>query len=316
MTAQLNGVRCHHSALVIDADDTLDRVLVPVLRRHAAGGDPVLLVVGGHTERVLRQALGNAADRFEWGAQEQFYRQLGLAYSGFVRYLREQSARGRRVHIFGEPGYAGERLTAYLSYEAFYNEIFPAFGFPLTCIYDQRNRPAGVIEQVCQVHSEQWTEQGCLPNAAYVAPGQFLNDRLRPLPPVPPGAEVDTVVRGLSELTTCRAAIGRWTAAQHLSQTTLMQILVAVGEVVANGLRHGRAPVRVRAWRHGTNLIVQADDHGGRRIPPDAGYRPPKQPMDPMGLWVARQAADILATDTVGGLTSVRMSFRHPPSTS
>ncbi|MDI6105907.1 sensor histidine kinase [Actinoplanes sp. NEAU-A12] len=316
MTAQLDGLRCHHSVLVIDADDTLDKVLVPVLRRHAAGGEPVLLVVGAHTERVLRQGLGDAADRLEWGAQEQFYRQLGLAYSGFMRHLREQSAHGRRVHVFGEPGYAGERLTAYLPYEAFYNEIFPAFGSPLTCVYDQRTHPAGVIEEMRQVHSEEWTERGCLPNATYVPPGQFLNDRLRPLAPVPPHVEVDTVVCDLSELTTCRTTLGRWAAAHHLPQATLAQVLVAVNEVVTNGLGHGRTPVRVRAWRHETNLVVQADDHGGRRIPPDAGYRPPKQPRDPMGLWAARQAADILATDTSGGLTSVRMSFPHPPSVS
>ena len=53
MKPGLDGQRVHHGVLVVDSTDTLNRVLVPVLRRHATAGDPVLMIAAEGTEEVL-----------------------------------------------------------------------------------------------------------------------------------------------------------------------------------------------------------------------------------------------------------------------
>jgi hypothetical protein len=128
---------------------------------------------------------------------------------------------------------------------------------------------------------------------------------------IPPVTDIDIDIWHPDELAGCRAAIGRWAALHHFVPTAVRQVVVASSEVIANGLRHGRPPVRTRAWSHDTALIVQVDDHGGRSIPAHAGYRPPVSPADSAGLWVARQLADVLITHTSGQRTAVRMYFPY-----
>src|SRR5207247_162674 len=71
-----------------------------------------------------------------------------------------------------------------------------------------------------------------------------------------------------------------------------VEVVVAVCEVALNGLVHGCAPVRVRAWQHGGTLIVEADDVDGRPLPATAGYfSQDSKPATGSGLWHARRFA-------------------------
>ena len=58
-------------------------------------------------------------------------------------------------------------------------------------------------------------------------------------------------------------------------------------------------------------LVVDVEDRGGRPIPDESGYRPPVTHADSAGLWVARQLADVLLTDTSVGRTAVRLYFPY-----
>jgi anti-sigma regulatory factor (Ser/Thr protein kinase) len=127
----------------------------------------------------------------------------------------------------------------------------------------------------------------------------------------PPAVDIDITVLRAHDVAVCRAAVARWATSNHFVAAAVRQVLAAVSEVVANGLRHGRPPVRLRAWNHDTTLVVHVDDHGGRPIPAEAGYRPPTSPVDSAGLWIARQLADVLLTRTDNGQTAVRMYFPY-----
>ena len=56
---------------------------------------------------------------------------------------------------------------------------------------------------------------------------------------------------------------------------------------------------------------MQVDDRGGRPIPPDAGYHPPDRACNGLGMWLARQLADVLTTHTSLNRTSVRLHFPY-----
>jgi anti-sigma regulatory factor (Ser/Thr protein kinase) len=182
----------------------------------------------------------------------------------------------------------------------------------VTCIWDSRRHPTLVIEGVRSIHDHEVTEHGRLENATYVSAPDYLAGRAYvAMPPVPAVVDIDLTLAAINQLADGRNAIETWATMYGFSAAATDQITVAVNEVLTNGYLHGRPPVRLRAWRHATTLVVHVDDHGGRAIPPDAGYRSPTSLRAGMGLWLTRQFADIVLTRTTPDLTAVRMYFPH-----
>lgn len=308
--------RFDHTALILDSDTTLDRLLLPILRRHLGAGEPVLLVVPPHTENVLRQRLGEDADRIEWAEAGAFYQRLGFAFNNFRRYLRGQHALGRSVHVIAEPDIPTDldapvdRVAAYLSYEAMCNVAYATFGCPVTCVWDSRRHPTLVIEDVRSIHDHEITERGNEPNEAFVSAPEYLAGRADvAMPPAPAVLDLDLTLVTTPDLVRARAAVATWARDHHFAAGAVDQVTSAANEVLTNGLLHGEPPVRLRAWHHDDTLVVHVDDHGARPIPPAAGYHPPGTCDTGMGLWIARQFADILLTRTTAEVTSVRMYF-------
>jgi hypothetical protein len=312
------GAYPDHHALIVDADDTVGRVLVPHLRRKIAAREPVLMVVGAQTTAVVRDRLGHDADSLDWASTDRFYQRLGFTYARFLRYLRDQHARQRTVHIIAEPDLVTDtaapvdRSAAYLGYEAMVNDVFAGFGCPITCIWNSRHHPPAIIDEIRKVHPREWTARGAVDNPGYVPPNEYLGQGVRPaMAATPPVTDIDTTMWHVPEVADCRAAVARWAKLHHFVPAAVRQVVAATGEVVTNGLHHGAPPVRIRAWSQDATLIVDVDDCGGLPIPADSGYRPPTTPADPAGLWVARQLADVLITHTENRRTAVRMYFPY-----
>jgi anti-sigma regulatory factor (Ser/Thr protein kinase) len=309
-----------HAAMIIDSDQTLRRVLVPELRRSLQVGEPVFLVVSEHTAAVVRDDLGPGSASLEWGDRSVFYQRLGFAYEAFRRYLAEQQARGRGVHVVAEPDFPGElgsdapvdRAMAYLEYESICNDTYAPYGSSVTCLWDSRRHASHVIDGACSVHSHELTEAGRTLNPRYVVPEDYLAGRTdAPLQPPPAAVERDLELIEAKGLGLLRAAFGSWVEQHGFDVSAVEDIVLAITEVATNGLAHGAAPVRVRGWQDGSALVVQVDDGGGRPVPPDAGYRRPAAAHTPggRGLWLARQLADTVTARAETGQTSVRLHF-------
>ena len=307
-----------HRALVVDADDTIRRVLLPHLHRKIASHQAVLMVVGGGTEAIVRDHLGSAAHDLQWAPTNAFYQRTGFTYSKFLRYLRERHTQQQVVHIVAEPDVVTDaathvdRAAAYMGYEAMANEVYTCYRCSITCIWHSHRQSRSTIDAVRQVHRREMGPRGVVDSPAYMAPADYLSRRAQmPLPAVPPEIDLDLTVFHPEEVAGCRAVVARWASMQHFVPTAVRQVVAATSEVVANGLRHGRPPVRVRTWNQDTTLVVDVEDRGGRPVPTHAGYRPPVTPADSAGLWVARQLADVLLTHTGEGRTTVRMYFPY-----
>jgi anti-sigma regulatory factor (Ser/Thr protein kinase) len=308
-----------HAALIVDSDDGLRTRLVPAVRRCLLLDLPVMVVVGAHTERLLRADLGEHGDRVRWGRPGAFYQRLGFAFEGFRRLLAAHHADGRRVHLFTEPDVASgagpalpvDRAAAYLPYEAVRNDVYAPYGCPVTCVWDGRRHPPTIIEGARSLHNHEVTEAGSVMNARYVAPADHLAGRNhRPLPSPPQTPEVDISLSGLDDLPLLRTGVEHWAKRRSFLPAAAGDIVIAVGEVASNGLVHGAPPVRVRGWHVGGALVVQVDDAGGRPLPAAAGYYPPTtRPGNGRGLWLARQLADVVTAYTGPGVTSVRLHF-------
>lgn len=310
--------RFRHGVLIVDGQHTIERRLVPSLRRDITAGQAVFMVVGADTARIVRDRLGDDADTLQWAPVDGFYQRLGFSYRSFDRYLRDQHDRQQPIHIVAEPGLVSDprapvdRVAAFLNYEAMANDRYARYGSPITCLWHREHHPAWVIDDVRKVHGQELTARGDIDNPSYIAPAAYLNARVpASLPAPPPVTDLDLTVWDFAEVAACRAAVARWASHHDFVPAAVRQVVAAGNEAVTNGLQHGQAPVQVRAWRRDTTLILDIEDHGGQPIPADAGYRPPATLAGPAGLWVARQLADVLLTSTHHGRTTVRMYFPH-----
>ena len=90
----------------------------------------------------------------------------------------------------------------------------------------------------------------------------------------------------LAELRTVRAQLRAWVPAvledSDADGAVLDDLLVAVEELASNGLRHGRAPVRVHAVRMAKGLLLDVSDGHPHRWPEPAVGRDPA--LGGMGL--------------------------------
>jgi anti-sigma regulatory factor (Ser/Thr protein kinase) len=320
---QERGHGTEHTALIIDSDDELLTALPPELRRSTGRYDETLLVVGKDTRTVLAEHLGDIDGAPSWGDPSAFYQRLGFAYEGFRRYLAQEHAAGRRVQVVAEPDLAGgvdaamhtDRAAAYLAYEAVCNETYAPYDGAVTCIWDQRHHPAAVLDGVRATHPYLLTPAGRVPSPSYLGTGRYLTERQgQPLPPVPADTDHDMALVEVGDLSRLRSVLHPWAGEHQFAGEPADDIVMAAVEVAANGLRHGAAPVRVRAWHRHDTLIVQCDDSAGRPIPAAAGYRHPRlagTAPGGRGLWLARQLADVVLTDSVPGRTSVRLHFPY-----
>jgi anti-sigma regulatory factor (Ser/Thr protein kinase) len=104
-----------------------------------------------------------------------------------------------------------------------------------------------------------------------------------------------TTLVGLHDLKRARhllEARARWYSA--VSSQVIDQLIIAVHEVAANGLVHGRPPVRITLWPDVDRLTCLVEDSGHEYVDPMTGFRCPNDEWEHMGLWAARQLVDDL----------------------
>jgi anti-sigma regulatory factor (Ser/Thr protein kinase) len=138
----------------------------------------------------------------------------------------------------------------------------------------------------------------------YVDPGAFLTDPLAQVPASPTTSPATTsTVTGLPDLRWARHEL-KAGARSHsaVPSQTIEQLLIAVHEVVVNGLVHGGAPVHITLWPEVARLTCLVQDSGQGKVNPMTGFRHPDE-SQPMGLWVARQSVDdlFIGTSADGG---------------
>jgi anti-sigma regulatory factor (Ser/Thr protein kinase) len=314
-----------HSALIVESDQSVRELLVPAVRQALAETGDVFVAVSADTASALRAELGPVAGTLEWGDTAGPRQRLGFAYEGFRRFLAAAHDAGRRIHVFAEPDLgpgtdttaADGRVSAYLSYEAMGNETYAGYGCPVNCLWDARRYPAPVIEAVRAVHDHELRADGGQPSAGYVRPRDFLADRdCRPLTP-PAAVDWELTLGTVDDLPALRAQLRGWARPRGFDPAATSDVILGVNEIVTNGLIHGAPPVAVRAWshrdtHHHDTLIVQVNDRGGKPLPSLGGYQPPDEKQDrTRGLWLARQLADVVQTNTADGTTAVRLRFPY-----
>jgi anti-sigma regulatory factor (Ser/Thr protein kinase) len=275
----------------------------------------VLLVVRQPTAKLLRGALDETGRRLDWRDPQAFYQRIGFACEGLRRYLARRAG-SERIHVVTEPtivaAAGADRVATHLAYESMYNEVFAGYESSVACLWDTRHHPAPVTEEVRSTHPYLLEPEGQLPSAGYIPAERYLAGH-NAVPPVEPSArqvDRDLTITEAADLPLVRHELSTWAVRRGFSPEAADDITVAVGEVTANAIQHGRMPARMRCWAVAGTLVVQVDDGGTTPVPAHAGYRAPTgSGQHGYGLWLARQFADTLIITSTDRGTAVRLYF-------
>ena len=305
-----------HAAVVYDSDDALLDRAAPFVRAGLDGGEEILAVVPAQVQVVLRSVLGGDGDRVHWRDPDLAHRRTGAAYEDCRTFLADRHADGRPTRLLTGndlDSTAPDRLTAYLRYEAASTAVFRPYGAPWVCLYDRRRHPAELVDHVGEVHPQLLAPDGRpVDSAEYVEPARYLETHDGPLSTVPDPVGLDLVITTPDELREVRHRLRDHASSADHRPRAPERVTVAAHEVIANALRHGRPPCRVRAWRSSDVFHVRVDDRGSGAAVATAGYGPPATAAGRgMGLWVARQLSDVVHTRAHPALgTTVELQFR------
>lgn len=304
----------NHGLLVHDTDEELIKGTRAFVARGLASGGSVL--VHGTRDRVaLMRDVLDSHPRLEYGLDEELYQAPMRTLFAYQHMLSERSE-SNELWVTGTvpPGLDTAQQASWHRYESAVDEALGTYPFAALCTYDTRDRPAWVIAAALATHRTVNVDLTDRDNPQYVDPAAFLVAPLaqRPEAPATPPSTV-TVIRDFDQLSAARDLV-RDGAYEHsaVSPQTIEQLRVAVNEVTANGLLHGRPPVRVTLWAEVGTLTCLVEDSGCGGLDPMTGYRHP-QGASSLGLWAARQLVDdLLIGSSPSGGCSVLLTVTEP----
>lgn len=138
------------------------------------------------------------------------------------------------------------------------------------------------------------------------------NGAARPLSDPPADAEV---LRYRADLASVRSFAAAWAARAGLPPHRVGDLVIAVGELVANTLAHTNGPGQLMLWATGSEVICQVHDIGEITDPLAGTLRPdPGDPGCGRGLWIVHQLCDLveIRTGPAGTTTRVHLQLRAP----
>jgi anti-sigma regulatory factor (Ser/Thr protein kinase) len=300
-----------HSAVVYENYDELLDVAVPFLREGVERGVPTLLSVGASVRPLIVDALDDAAGVTqlpEWPSTSAF----STLRSNYRLISDHTNGGADEVRVVGEVPYRQQSAWGgWIRYEAAVNALYANLGVSMLCLYDRRLLERQMLGDINRAHPLLWAGGGGHHNPQYVQPSTLLSDLAR--------RDVDPLEDGrpLIELVDQRPAVSRQAVAALAATTTLDQssiddLVLAVGEVVTNALTCGRPPVEVRAWAAEEGVVVTVRDHGSGPSDPFVGMLPSESaPAGGLGLHIAYQSCTLVTMTRGTSDFTVRLTMRN-----
>lgn len=304
-----------HEAVFFDTTGDLVAATAPVLGRALADGDAVALVCSETNTRAMAEALGNE-DRLLVLPRTEFYQKAVTTVDHFRGFVQERLAAGAgRVCVMGEVGFetAGRGLQEWRRYEALLNHVMSPFPVWTLCGYDTAVLPDPVLTTGELTHPFLRRDGVQQPNAAHLDPAELLREADADAGLVPEVAPAVTIPEVL-DLPELHRELTELLVVEGLGRERVEDVVLAVHEVVANGMRHGVPPVTVRVWFPRGRVVCTVTDRGAGFDDPFAGYvraGRPGRPEDRLGLWLARRFCDEVATSRTAEGFEVRLVVHH-----
>jgi anti-sigma regulatory factor (Ser/Thr protein kinase) len=283
---------------------------VPFVREGLAAGEPVAVAVPGDNLRLIRDALGDAADAVRLLDMREAGRNPGRIIPGVLRAFADAQPAGRRVRIIGEPVWAGRTAGEYpacAQHEALINTAFAGRSATILCPYDVRRLDERVLADACATHPTVIPcGGGPERESGGYAPDAVVARYNEPLPAVADVLSLCFDAGSLSEVRHLATAEG---ARLGLTGVALENLTLAAAELTTNSVVHGGGSGTLRVWAEDGYAVCEVRDKG-RLVDPLAGRRPAtRDQRGGRGLLLVNLIADLVRTHTGEEGTTVRCWF-------
>jgi anti-sigma regulatory factor (Ser/Thr protein kinase) len=307
-----------HEALLYAGHRQFLDTLVPFLREGLAAGDTTAALLEADKIAILREALGDDADRVHFTDTTQVGRNPARLIPWWRQFIDRHKQTGRPVRAVEDTGLSGRRpaeLDEYFAHEALLNVAFaddPPWS--LLCPYDIDDLAKEVVDECRRNHPFVVDNGRSGPNSGYLAAA--APTRLdQPLTPPPPDAGEIRVEPGNGVLRRVRTAVVDHASRSGLDPTAVDHLVVAVNELVSNSIDHAGGVGVVRFWQDSGVVVCEVSDNGSFQGPPLLGREHPSLDRSGgRGLWLVNQLCDLVQFRSTPGGTTARLHMWLPVS--
>jgi anti-sigma regulatory factor (Ser/Thr protein kinase) len=270
--------------------------------------EPVLVSAPGPEIRFLRARMNGRAHRVSWAD----ITQAGANPGRIIPFMRDFARvhAGRPVRCLQGLAWAAHTVAEQseaIRHEALINLAFANDPVRILCTYDSARLAPGIIRSAMTTHPALIRAGHADPSSAYDARLVFPDGYNRPLSRPPDGAATLTY---RADLASPRAFTARHASNIGLSPERVLDLVLAVGELVANTSRHTDAGGVLAIWSAGNELACQVQDTGYITDPLAGRRRPAADAGGGHGLWVVHQLCDLVELRSAPGETAIRLHMR------
>jgi anti-sigma regulatory factor (Ser/Thr protein kinase) len=303
--AQARGFR--HEAFFYAGEEEFLAGTVTFLEEGIAAGESVLVILPEPRLRLVRKALGSAAERVEFWRMDDLGRNPARLISAWQDFLRtcdpEKGVRGLGEPI--SPGRSAAEMEECELHELLFNLAFAEErSLTVICPYD-----TNLLEDEVLAGAER-SHPVCAHSRGKSVSSRFSLEALleRALPP--PGRPAVTFPFGRSDLAMVRHLVAQCGRSAKLATRRNEDFVLSVCEVATNSIQHGGGKGTLDLWDEDGELVCAVRDDGRIEDPLVGRRRPaPTQPCG-RGLWIANQLCDLVQIRSGEAGTEVRLRMR------
>ena len=284
MSSEDRGFR--HGALVYESEDEYVTCAVPFLTEGLEAGEGAIVA---HTKpglAMMREALGSDAAPVTFVDVSSAYTRPARTLASYHRVYVEQLGKSPSLRVVADVqfGLDPAEWDLWTAYEAVFNRSFEHLPAWVVCTYNANGTPGPIIDGVWRTHPEVHAGDAWHTSDRFEDPDELLGE-LTPEPRPLSGLRSIGFGRDLEEF---RDGLARVLAAEKVSDTTVLDMLLAATEIAENAIEHGGGVADVRVGHADGRFVCEVVDRGQGFDDPAAGYLAPR-PGVGRGLWVARQ---------------------------
>ena len=300
--------RFRHLALFYHSAGEYLSALCGFIRVSRAHGEAVLVAVPERQAERVRQGLGGESAQVAIVDMAELGRNPARIIPEILTYASRH--RGQRVCCIGEPIWPGRtaaEIQEATRHEALINLAFRDSPVTFLCPYDRTALTKSVIADAASTHPaviRDWQETA---SATYLGPAEVPPRCNRPLPLPPAHAEM---LGYRDDLRQVRRFVATKAKGAGLAPPRIHDLVIAIGELAGNTVRHTGGGGTVQVWRTSEELICQVADTG-HIADPLARYRARSEEMaGGNGLWLVNQVCDLVQARTGQAGTTTRLHMR------
>ncbi|WP_327011728.1 sensor histidine kinase [Dactylosporangium sp. NBC_01737] len=295
----------HEARLHDDATMQLETMMA-MMYETVARDEPLLVAVRPATEALLRERLGDFADRVRIADVTEIGRNPARMIPWTLsRFLDEHA--GRRARIIIEavwPDHSTGVYAAWMQYEAMINLAFGGRDAAIFCFYGGEHRD--VVQDVSATHPVVIESTGLRASDAY-KPLSIADTYNVPLLNSPHHAT--TLRFEVGDIVKVRRAAAEIGLEADLPPDRISDLQVAVSELTTNSIRHGGGSGILRTWYDDERVVCEVSDAGHITDVMAGQLGPDKDDPHNRGLMVVNAVADLVERYTTQAGTTTRVHF-------